>query len=131
MSTPATYALLADVVLLLHALVVAFVIFGLVLVLLGGRLNWSWVRNYYFRVAHLAAIVIVALQAWLGVLCPLTTLEMALRERAGQGIYSDSFIAHWLGELLYMRAPWWTFVVAYTLFGIGVVWAWFGIRPEH
>ncbi|MCG7200196.1 DUF2784 domain-containing protein [Marinobacter pelagius] len=81
--SPELYLLLADSLLVLHVLLVAFVIFGLVAVFLGRLLHWRWVRNFWFRVTHLVVIGIVVLQAWLGVLCPLTVWEMELRERAG------------------------------------------------
>ncbi|NNE35497.1 MAG: DUF2784 family protein, partial [Rhodothermales bacterium] len=66
-----------------HVLFVAFVIFGLVLILAGKLRAWSWVRNPWFRLAHLAGIAVVVLQSWLGAICPLTKWEVALREKAG------------------------------------------------
>ena len=125
-----TYRVLADLVLLLHVLFVVFVVTGLVLVLLGGVRGWHWVRNPWFRVMHLLAIGIVVLQAWLGVLCPLTTLEMSLRARAGDAVYPGSFIAHWLEALLYYQAPAWVFIVCYTVFGFLVVASWYAVRPR-
>lgn len=43
-----TYSLLADLVLITHVTFVLFVIFGLVLILVGGGLGWQWVRNPWF-----------------------------------------------------------------------------------
>jgi hypothetical protein len=103
---------------------------GLVLILAGGALGWGWVRVRGFRLAHLAAIAVVVLQSWLGAICPLTTLEMALRERAGQSTYPGSFIAHWVESALYYQAPAWVFVVCYTVFGGLVLGAWFWVRPR-
>lgn len=60
-------------------------------------------------------------QAWAGVVCPLTTWEMGLRRAAGQAAYNETFIAHWLGQLLFMSAPAWVFVVAYSAFGLLVL----------
>ena len=124
------YRVLADLILLLHTSFVVFVMAGLVCVLIGGVRGWRWVRNPWFRWAHLLAIGIVVLQAWLGVLCPLTTLEMALRERAGDVTYPGSFIAHWLEALLYYRAPPWVFIVCYTVFGLLVVASWYVVHPR-
>ncbi len=122
--------LAADAILALHALFVVFVVGGLVLIVLGGLLDWRWVRKLWFRVAHLVAIGVVVLQAWLGRICPLTTWEMALRADAGQGTYSGTFIGYWLGRLLYYDAPAWVFILAYTLFGLLVLFCWFWVRPE-
>ncbi|MDJ0792843.1 MAG: DUF2784 domain-containing protein [Woeseiaceae bacterium] len=124
------YLLAADLLLLTHVLFVAFVVFGLILVYVGKPLNWSWVRNPSFRLAHLAAIGVVTIQAWLGVICPLTTWEMALRRQVGDATYSGEFIAHWLEEILYYRAPPWVFIVCYTVFAALVVVSWFWVRPR-
>jgi hypothetical protein len=124
------YLLAADAVLLVHALFVAFVVFGLLLILAGGALRWAWVRNPWFRVSHLAAIGVVVAQSWLGVICPLTTLEMTFRQRAGDAVYPGSFIGHWLEKLLYYEAPAWVFVVCYTVFGSLVIASWFWVRPR-
>jgi len=53
------FRLLADAVLALHAAFVAFVVLGLVAILVGGALGWRWVRGPRFRALHLAAIVSV------------------------------------------------------------------------
>ena len=122
--------LAADLLLIGHFSFVLFVVFGFALILIGRPLGWGWVRNPWFRLAHLAAIGVVALQSWIGVICPLTTWEMALRERAGEGVYSGTFISHWLESLLYYRAPAWVFTVCYTLFALAVVASWFWVRPR-
>ncbi len=124
------YRLAADLILVLHTGIVLFIVTGLVLILVGGLRGWSWVRNPIFRLAHLAAISVVVLQAWLGQICPLTTWEMALRERAGDATYAGSFIAHWLQAFLYYEAPLWVFALCYTVFGALVVLAWFWVRPR-
>jgi hypothetical protein len=125
------YLLAADLTLLLHALFVAYVVVGLILVLTGKVLAWNWVKNPWFRWMHLAAITVVVLQAWFGVICPLTTLEMALRSRAGDSVYPGSFIAHWMETILYYDAPAWVFAVCYTAFGVLVVASWFWVRPRR
>jgi len=125
------YLIAADLLLLTHVLFVAFVVFGLVFILVGKFRGWSWVHNPWFRLIHLGGIGIVVLQAWLGVICPLTTWEMALRERAGDTVYAGSFIAHWLETILYYQAPPWVFVAAYSLFGTLVVVSWFWVRPRR
>ena len=130
MNSDVLFVLAADALLFSHALFVLFVVSGLVLILIGKPLGWAWVRNPWFRIAHLAAIGVVVIQSWLGVICPLTTWEMALRERAGEAAYSGSFIAHWLDALLYYQAPAWVFTVCYTLFAGAVVASWFWVRPR-
>ena len=130
MDTKQFYLVAADATLLIHALFVGFVIFGLILVFVGKLRSWSWVRNRRFRIAHLAAIGIVVLQSWFSIICPLTLWEMELRDRAGDTTYPGSFVAHWLETLLYYRAPEWVFILLYTLFAALVVGSWFWVRPR-
>jgi len=123
------FQILADVVLLLHALFVVFVVTALLLIMVGGYRQWSWVRSWRFRIIHLASIALVVAQSWAGLLCPLTNLEMWLRSRAGAAIYEGSFIQYWLQRFLYHDAPAWIFVVAYTAFCLLVLTAWFRFPP--
>jgi len=125
------YRMAADGVLVLHTAFVIFVVAGLLMVLLGGLLRWEWIRNRAFRITHLLAIGVVVLQSWIGLVCPLTTIEMTLRARAGDATYSGSFIANWLETLLYINAPAWVFVLCYTLFAALVVVTWFWIPPRR
>ena len=124
------YGLAADSMLLLHVSFVVFVVFGLILILAGGLLGWTWVRNPWLRIVHLVAIATVVLQSWLGIACPLTTWEMTLRAKAGQSVYPGAFIAHWFHKLLYYQLPGWAFTLVYTVFGCAVLASWFWIRPR-
>lgn len=99
----------ADALLLLHFAIVGFIVGGLLLTWAGAWLGWHWVRNPWFRYAHLGAIVFVALEALIGVMCPLTLWEDALRG----GARPDSFIGRWVHRLLYYRAPEWVFTTLY------------------
>ena len=130
MRTAAFYLLAADALLSLHVLFVAFVALGLLGVFAGAALSWAWVRNPIFRIMHLSAIIVVAVQAWFGIVCPLTHIEMALRARAGDAVYGGTFISHWLQELLYYEAPDWVFKVCYTAFAILVAISWILVRPR-
>jgi hypothetical protein len=129
---PAVLSGLADAVLVVHVAIAAFVVAGLVLALVGNLRGWRWVNDLRFRAAHFAAIAIVAAEAWFGVVCPLTTLEMSLRAAAGGPTYAGSFVEHWLRRLLYYDAPAWVFVVAYTAFGalVAATWWYFPPRPR-
>ena len=121
----------ADAILYTNVLFAMFIVGGLLLVFTGKLLSWSWVRNPWFRLLHLISISIIVLQSWLGILCPLTSWEMALRSKAGDTVYAGSFVSHWLGVLLYYQAPEWVFIVCYTVFGILVLASWFWVRPRR
>lgn len=125
------YPLLANLILALHLLVVMFVVGGLAVVPVGNRLRWHWVNRRGFRLTHLAAVLFIVAESWIGMVCPLTTLENRLRAQAGEGRYDGGFIAHWMGELLYYQAPGWVFVLIYTAFAGLVALAWWRYPPQH
>jgi hypothetical protein len=119
-------AVLADLILIVHFAFVAFVVGGLALIWVGAAAGWAWVRNFWFRAAHLAAIAFVAGEALLGIWCPLTVWEDALR-----GVHAEtSFIARWIHRVMFYDFPAWTFTVAYVLFALLVAATWWWIRPK-
>ena len=124
------YRLFADVVLSLHFAVVVFVVCGLVLIIAGNLRGWRWANAPWFRVAHLGAIGVVVAEVWFGITCPLTTLEVWLRAKAGAETYSVSFIEHWLQRLLFYKAPSWAFVLGYSVFGLLVLATWWYFPPS-
>lgn len=129
--SPGSAALLANVILLVHVGIVAFVVVGELMFLQGARRGWHWVRNFPLRLGHLVLMVFIALQAWMGALCPLTSWEQALRRRAGHATYAESFIEHWLSRLIFFDAPWWLFVAAYTAFALLVLLTWHWVPPRR
>ncbi len=113
------YLILADTILVIHFAFVGFVILGLVGIWLGYLLNGVWVRNFWFRMAHLAAMGIVVLQAIWEQICPLTIWEMELRLLAGADPrYDTTFMQHWLHQLLYWELSATAFTALYILFFI-------------
>lgn len=99
----------ADALVVLHFAIVVFIVGGLILTWIGAALHWRWVRNPWFRYLHLAAIGFVALEALIGMTCPLTLWEDALRG----GARPESFVGRWVQRLLFYRAPEWVFSALY------------------
>jgi hypothetical protein len=85
------YRAAADAVLVLHLTFVVFVVLGGFLVLRWRKLAW----------AHLPAVAWGALIEFSGWICPLTPLEVSLRQAAGSAGYSGDFIEHYLVAALY------------------------------
>jgi hypothetical protein len=125
------YRVLAEVVLIMHALFIAFVIMGLALILIGALRRWAWIRNPWFRLVHLLAIGVVVVESWFGGICPLTEWESRLREAAGGAGYRESFVAHWLHELLFYDIAPGIFNILYTGFGALVLIAWLVVPPRR
>ena len=112
---------LADVIAIIHLGYVVFVVLGFILIVLGIIFKWKWIRNPLFRAAHLLAITGVALEALLGINCPLTVLEFMLRYAPCLPDKKVSFIGNIIDSLLYYNAPGWVFTLSYTTFAILVV----------
>ena len=119
--------LAADALIVLHFAIVAFIVGGLILVWIGAATGWRWIRNPWFRYAHLGAIVFVAGEALLGYACPLTIWEDMLRG----GVRPESFIGRWVYRLLYYRAPEWVFATAYALWAAATVVTLVLVRPGN
>ena len=120
-------ALVADFVLIVHFAVVLFVVGGLVLIWIGAAAGWQWVRNFWFRIAHLAAIAFVAAESLAGVWCPLTVWEDALRGAQAE----KSFVARWIHRILFYDFPEWVFAAAYLLFALVVTASFWWVRPRR
>ena len=121
---------MADLVLLLHFGVVVFVAGALPVIVAGNRLGWHWVNAPWFRLLHLGAIACVAVQGWLGIECPLTTLEVRLRAESGGPPMAQGFIAHWVQRLMFYTAPNWVFNLVYTGYGLLVAALWWVFPPR-
>lgn len=82
---------LADLLVGVHFLFIAFVV-------MGGFLTWRWRRLIWIHVP-------VALWgAWIefaGWICPLTPLENTLRRAAGQAGYTGGFVEHYVIPVVY------------------------------
>ncbi len=109
--------MLADLILLVHFALAAFIVLGLPLVWIGAWLGWGWIRNRALRYAHAFAILVVAAESLAGFVCPLTRWEDALRA----GADSRSFVGRWVARLLYYELPEWTFTVAYTVLAVATL----------
>lgn len=130
-SDAVSYALLAELILVLHAGVVAFVVIGELLFLVGGWRGWRWVRNFGLRLTHLLLMLFIAVQTWLGAWCPLTVWEQRLRAAAGQPSYQEGFIEHWVSRAIFFELSWWAFAAGYSAFFVLVVATWWWVPPRR
>jgi len=117
--------MLADIIVVVHFLIVLFIVAGVPLVYLGGALRWVWVRSRPWRVLHLGAIMFVAAESLLGIACPLTAWEDALRGQRSAG----GFIERWIHRVMFYDAPSWVFTAAYVAFAALVLVTWIVVPP--
>ena len=122
--------LFADLVLALHFLYVCFTVGGEAAILAGAAMGWDWIRDRTFRLVHLAAVVLVAVEALAGVWCPLTVWEHALR--GGDSAAPEvGFVARILRRIIFYDFPAWFFVVLYAAFAALVTATWVLVRPRR
>lgn len=103
------YRVLADVVVVFHAM---FIVFSV----LGGLLALRWPKVVFLHLPAAAWGVIV--QVVVGGQCPLTPLENDLRLRGHEPGIGESFIDHYITSLIYVSDP---PVWLHTALGIGVL----------
>jgi hypothetical protein len=84
-------ALVADAILVGHALFILFAALGAVAVL-----RWAWLAAL-----HLPALAWAIFIELSHGICPLTPLEVHWRERAGEAGYEGGFVQHYVYDLIY------------------------------
>src|ERR1700681_1642670 len=119
--------MLADAIVVVHFLIVLFVLAGVPLVYLGVALRWAWVRRWHWRLLHLGAILFIAAESSVGIACPLTAWEYALRGHQS----THGFIERWIDRILFYDAPLWVFTVAYVAFAALVLVTWLAVPPTR
>ena len=102
---------LAEAVLAAHLVVIAFNVFGLVAIPLGGWLGWRFVRARGWRWLHVASMAGVAGQALAGRACILTLLQ---DQFSGAGATSP-LIMTIVNKLIFWPLPMWAFTAIYVL----------------
>lgn len=85
------YRLLANAVVLVHALFIVFIV-------VGGFLAWRW---RWVAWVHIPCAIWGILIEYRGWICPLTPLENHLRRQAGDAGYSGGFIEHHILPAIY------------------------------
>lgn len=127
--SPTILTSLALAVLAIHIAVIAFNVFGLVVVPLGAWRGWVFVRGFGWRAAHLALLFVVALQALFGRACFLTVWQAALEQTAGQAASREPLIARWVDSVIFWNLPIWFFAALYVVVLIYALALWRWVPP--
>lgn len=117
----------ALLVLLLHLGVIAFNVAGCIAVPAGAWRRWRWVREFWWRLAHLLSLGVVAGQALAGRACFLTIFQDDLAGVAN----TQPLIAGWINRLIYWPLPLWVFAVAYVAVFVYVIALWLLVPPRR
>lgn len=125
------YALFADIIVVTHLCYVLFAVGGELIILWGAVFRWKGIRNPLFRISHLVAVALVAVEAAMAISCPLTLWEYGLRQAAGQEVEKDlSFIARVVRLIVFYDFPSWVFTVLHIAFGLLVLFTYILIPPR-
>lgn len=125
------YSLLADLIVAVHFLYVMFAVGGQVIIMVGWVCRWQFIKQSTFRISHLIAVAFVALEAVMGIICPLTEWEYNLRQVAGQSVNRDlSFIARLVHTIIFYDFPPWIFTFIHVSFGVLVILTFIFIPPK-
>ena len=97
---------------------------------MGAIFRWKGIRNPLFRISHLVAVGLVAVEAATGINCPLTVWEYDLRQLTGQVVEKNlSFIARLVRLIIFYDFPPWVFTAMHIAFGLLVVFTYILIPP--
>lgn len=104
--------MLADIILILHFLIVIFITLGFLLIPIGYYYDWCWIKNFKLRLFHFGLMFLVTFETLVGITCPLTSIENYLR-----GINnSETFISFWIEKIIYWDFPTSFFMFLYFVF---------------
>jgi hypothetical protein len=97
----------ADFVVFIHFLWILFLVFGAFI----GR------RHFWVKILHIGGLGFAVIMQIFGWYCPLTHLEVWLRQRQNPMLtYRGSFIIHYIEKIVYIElSPWIIFVLTLIL----------------
>jgi hypothetical protein len=120
--------ILAEAVLIAHLAVIAFNLFGLIAIPLGGWLGWGFVRVRWWRRLHLGLLAVVALQALAGRACILTILQAAL---VGADTGRTPLIMGFVNRIIFWPLPLWVFTTIYAFIWVYALALWWIVPPAR
>jgi hypothetical protein len=127
---PQLLSRLAGAILLLHVVVIAFNVLGLVAIPIGAWRRWAFVRVFWLRTLHMGILAAVAVQALLDRVCFLTLWQSDLMRRSGETASDAPLIQTWVNRLIFWPLPIWVFAVLYVAVCICAMVLWWLVPPK-
>ena len=116
----------ADLVLIIHFIIVVFISSLFLLIPMGYQFYWKWVKKLKLRLIHLGLMTLITIETIIGITCPLTVIENNLR-----GIYiSNSFFSSLVSKIIFWELPRLFFLILYILCLFWTIFIWFRFPPE-
>ena len=116
----------ADLVMIAHFLLAAFMTAGFVAIPIGYKFSWSWAQNRRLRICHASAMGFIMAETIVGLTCPLTVLEHSLRGDSPP----QPFVSYWIKRILYWDLPHEIFIALYFLCFAWVIFLWKWCPPR-
>ncbi len=114
-----------------HFVVVMFNIFWLIVVPVGAWQAWRFVHNYWWRLVHLLALMLVAAQTLAGRLCFLTSFQDYLQGQSGAPMEPPSLLTRVVARAVFWPLPDWVFAPLYVLALAFAAILWIAVPPVH
>ena len=116
----------AELVMIAHFLLAAFITAGFVAIPIGYKFGWSLAQNRRLRICHALVMGFITAETIVGLACPLTILELSLRGDSP----TQSFVSYWIQRILYWDLPHEMFIAVYFLFFSWVIFLWKWCPPK-
>ena len=120
--------MLADIVLIIHFILIAFMLAGILITPLAYKFNLTIFKNFRLRALHLTLMVFITLEVLVGIQCPLTFIERIFR---GLKQEHHSFLGEWISQLIYWNVPGEAFLAVYSACLIWVCTMWKIFPPKQ
>lgn len=111
----------ANLIAVVHIAYFLFIVGGMAAIVIGARGGVGWIRNPWFRLAHVVAIYIVLVEEATGLPCPLNVLQWGARTAATGATESTGGVGGLLDSLLYHALSPVILDVMYWSFGVLVL----------
>lgn len=111
----------ANLLAVIHLAYFVFIVGGMAAILLAPSAGITWVRNPWFRIAHVLAIYFVLAEDVFGFQCPLNVLQWNARTAATGSTETATGVGGVLDYLLYHTVSGTVLNVMYGCFGVLVL----------
>ncbi len=117
----------ANIISVLHFCIFLFITLCCLLIPLGYKLKWNWVKIRKLRLLHVIMMGFITIETILGIVCPLTSLEIFLRDENKVGNILNKIIH----EIMYWDLPASYFIIIYVLCFLYLIFLWIYFKPYN
>ena len=120
------FVYIADFILITHFVVIIFITSLFIMIPIGYKFNWLFLKNKSLRTFHLGLMILVTLETIFGIACPLTYLENFFLQK----VQDELFLTYWLSKVIYWDLPSSFFTISYLICLIWTIKMWQLFPPK-